>query len=61
MTPGESVTVDVKAPDSSLAQRHVVTADDSGNFRDTFVVPAAPQVGSYSVVATGQTSGVVEQ
>lgn len=59
MAPGENVTVDIDYPDGSLAQEHVVLADDSGNFVDSYIVPSGAPAGVYAVVATGQSSGSV--
>ena len=43
MDAGESVTVDVAYPDMSLAQAHVVVADTSGAFADSY----APNLSRY--------------
>jgi hypothetical protein len=61
MAPGETVAVDIVYPDGSLAQHHEVVADDAGNFSDSYVLPPpdAAVPGTYTVVATGQTSGIV--
>jgi hypothetical protein len=60
MEPGETVVVEVYYPDGTLAQLEVV-ADENGNFTVTFVLPGpeAPVYGTYTVVATGLTSGNV--
>jgi hypothetical protein len=42
MSGGESVSVDVFFPDGTLAQNHLVTADQDGNFTDSFQLPAIP-------------------
>ncbi len=57
MTAGESVGVDVAFPDGSLAQHDDVVADDSGNFADSYVMPADAPGGIYTVTATGADSG----
>lgn len=57
MLSGETVTVDVQYPDGSLAQQHQVTADGSGNFSDTYVIPDNAPSGNFTVVATGKSSG----
>lgn len=59
MAPGENVAVDVDYPDGSLAQEHVVVADDLGDFSDSYTLPLDAPGGIYTVVATGQTSGDV--
>ena len=59
MNPGEGVSVDVFYPDGTLAQHHEVTADENGNFTDTYALPSAdaPVEGTYTVVARGLESG----
>jgi hypothetical protein len=57
MTAGEDVSVDVSFPDGSLAQHHVVQADENGNFSDSFDLVEGMPSGIYTVTATGQTSG----
>src|SRR3990172_5407647 len=61
MLPGETVVVEVYFPDGTLAQSHLVEADQAGNFTDTYLLPPPefPGVGTYAVVATGLTSGNV--
>ena len=60
MLAAETVRVETYLPDGSLAQSHTVTATPSGAFSDTFVTPTSPPVfGTYSVRATGLTSGNV--
>ena len=59
MAAGENVVVDVNFPDGSLAQRHQVSADESGMFADSFYLADGMPYGEYSVVATGQSSGNV--
>jgi hypothetical protein len=56
MNANENVTVDVLYPDVSLAQEHVVAADASGNFTDSYTVQATDPAGVYTVNATGQNS-----
>ena len=57
MTPGESVMVDVYLPDDSLAQSNEVVADETGNFTDTYQLSQDGPLGTYTAVATGQSSG----
>jgi hypothetical protein len=59
MTAGENVAVEVKYPDGSLAQAHVVVADEAGTFADAYTMLDTDPPGIYEVVATGQTSGAV--
>ena len=59
MWPGEAVDVDVNFPDGSLAQHHGVTADEFGNFSDSFYLADGMPTGIYTVVATGLASGNV--
>ena len=59
MTPGENVRIEVNYPDGSNAQTHVVQADGSGNFSDTFDVTEGMPGGVYQVIATGEESGNV--
>src|SRR3990172_3701760 len=61
MLPGETVVVEVYFPDGTLAQSHEVTADENGDFTDSYVLPGLdnPVVGTYTVIATGVTSGNV--
>jgi uncharacterized repeat protein (TIGR01451 family) len=53
----ETVAVDVTFPDGSLAQHDEVTADDQGNFVDSYVLPTDAPAGIYGVTATGESSG----
>lgn len=59
MNGNENVSVDVAFPDGSRAQHHVVAADDSGNFADSYTVGDSDPSGIYTVTATGQDSGNV--
>ena len=59
MVPGEAVSVDVSYPEGGLAQNHVVTADESGSFEDTFVLEDGMPGGIYLVTASGLVSGNV--
>jgi hypothetical protein len=61
MSPGENVLVDVLYPDGSLAQNHIVVADETGAFADSYVLPGPddPVIGTYTVVATGEVSRTV--
>src|SRR3990172_7351367 len=59
MAPGETVGVDILDPDGLNVQRHEVTADEGGNFSDTYAIPSDAKSGVYTVVATGLTSGTV--
>jgi hypothetical protein len=59
MLPGEHVSVDVSFPDGTLAQNHVVAADEIGNFADEFSLEEGMPSGIYLVAATGLSSGNV--
>ena len=52
MNANADVTVDVTYPDDSLAQEHVVQADDQGNFEDSYLVKDTDPSGVYTVTAT---------
>jgi hypothetical protein len=57
MDPGEKVLVEVYYPNGSLAQSREISADDQGEFSDTFFLSDDMPGGIYKVVAYGLFSG----
>ncbi|MBI4188891.1 MAG: hypothetical protein HY529_06760, partial [Chloroflexi bacterium] len=60
----ESVRVEVyqgelKNPNNVLLQNHIVTADGSGGFTDSYTFASDSKPGTYNIKATGLTSGLV--